>query len=63
MNDIILQFISRASQEPFLESDDEDVESQPELIVFSKTGAAFEMPSAGDVHHCFMVGLGDDCRG
>ena len=27
-----------------------------------KTCAAFEMPSSCDVHHCFVVGFGDDCR-
>ena len=26
-----------------------------------KTCTAFEMPSSCDVHHCFVVGLGDDC--
>ena len=24
--------------------------------------AAFEMPPSSDVHHCFVVGFGDDCR-
>ena len=27
----------------------------------AETSTAFEMPSSSDVHHCFVVGFGDDC--
>ena len=26
----------------------------------AETSTAFEMPSSSDVHHCFVVGLGDN---
>ena len=28
----------------------------------AEASTAFEMPSSSDVHHCFVVGFGDDCR-
>ena len=37
---------------------EEKVESKTKF--FSKTGAAFEMSSSSDVHHRFVVSLGDD---